>query len=96
MSTLQHTYTRSRQADWRDAAACLALDTNLFFPVGETGDAADQAVAAKAVCRGCPVRDECLAFAMATNQQAGIFGGLDEDERRSLRRRLARERRRAS
>jgi WhiB family redox-sensing transcriptional regulator len=81
---------------WRDDAACRSLDTNLFFPIGETGDAVHQTEAAKAICAVCPVQAECLEFAMSTNQQAGIFGGLNEHERRSLRRRRARQRRQAS
>lgn len=71
---------------WRSAAACRDVDTNLFFPAGDKGPAARQIEAAKAVCRACPVREECLAFAMAFYQEFGIWGGLTEDERRSLRR----------
>ncbi len=78
---------------WRQHAACRDMDTDLFFPNGETGDALEQAEAAKAVCARCPVREECLEFALVTNQQYGIFGGLTETERKSLRRRRARERR---
>jgi WhiB family transcriptional regulator, redox-sensing transcriptional regulator len=40
---------------------------------------------AKAVCRTCPVRVPCLDFAMATNQDAGVWGGTSEEERRALR-----------
>jgi len=71
---------------WRDQAACLDTDAALFFPVGTTGVAVDQIEAAKAVCRTCPVHDACLQFAFETNQEAGIWGGKDEDERRRLRR----------
>ncbi len=78
--------------DWRDRAACLHEDPDLFFPVGTTGPAIAQAEAAKAICRRCPVREECLEFAMRTGQAFGIWGGLTEEERRALRR--ARTRRR--
>jgi len=71
---------------WRDEAACLDTDANLFFPVGTTGNAVGQIEAAKDVCRRCPVQDACLQFAFETNQEAGIWGGKDEDERRRLRR----------
>ena len=82
---------------WRDQAACRHTDANLFFPAGSTGMAIDQIDAAKAVCRACPVQDACLRFAFVTNQEAGIWGGKDEDERRKLRKtwranRLARTR----
>lgn len=70
---------------WRDRAACRLTDANLFFPAGSTGSAIDQTEAAKAVCRSCPVQDACLRFAFETNQDAGVWGGKDEDERRRLR-----------
>jgi WhiB family redox-sensing transcriptional regulator len=41
---------------------------------------------AKAVCAACPVQIECLTFALETHQAYGIWGGCDEDERRTLRR----------
>jgi len=78
--------------DWRHAAACRDEDPELFFPIGNTGPAVQQIDAAKAVCRRCSVTQECLDWAMETGQDSGIWGGLDEDERRSLKRRLARAR----
>ena len=71
---------------WRLQAACRHTDPHLFFPVGSTGDAIGHIEEAKAVCRSCPVRELCLQFAFETNQEAGIWGGTDEDERRRLRR----------
>ena len=47
---------------------------------------------AKAVCRRCPVIDSCLAWALESGQDAGVWGGLSEDERRALKRRNARAR----
>ncbi len=78
---------------WRRAAACRDMETELFFPRGETGAPLEQTLAAKAVCAACPVRGACLEFAMGTRQEYGIFGGLTEQERRSLARRRARARR---
>jgi WhiB family redox-sensing transcriptional regulator len=77
---------------WRHQAACVDEDPELFFPVGTTGPAVAQAERAKAVCRVCPVAADCLDWALETSQDAGIWGGLDEEERRRLRR--ARQRRR--
>lgn len=71
---------------WRQDAECRDLDPNLFFPVGVTGAAVDQIAAAKGICAGCPVRSECLEFAITTNQEFGVWGGTSEDERRVLRR----------
>ena len=51
---------------------------------------------AKAVCRRCDVVDECLQWALETGQDAGVWGGLSEDERRALKRRNARLRARST
>jgi len=82
--------------DWRDSAACRDEDPELFFPVGTTGPAIVQIQAAKTVCRRCSVQEACLAWSLSSGQEAGVWGGLDEDERRSLKRRTARERARES
>ena len=85
-----------RGHDWRSNAACNDEDPELFFPVGSTGPALDQIAEAKKVCLRCEVREPCLEYAMATNQDAGVWGGLSEDERRSLKRKRQRRRRMAS
>lgn len=82
--------------DWRSRAACIDEDPELFFPVGTTGPAVVQIEEAKRVCARCEVREPCLEFALDTRQDAGVWGGLDEDERRSLRRKRQRSRRMAS
>lgn len=79
--------------DWRDDAACRDEDPELFFPIGTTGIAQEQVNAAKRVCARCPVQEECLEFSLASNQDAGIWGGLTEDERRTLKRSRQRRRR---
>ena len=78
--------------DWRHRAACRDEGPELFFPLGNTGPALLQIEEAKQVCRRCPVREECLAWALETGQDAGVWGGLSEDERRALKRRKARAR----
>lgn len=78
--------------DWRLKAACREEDPELFFPVGNTGPALLQVEEAKAVCARCPVTDECLQWALETHQDAGVWGGTGEDERRAMRRRRQRER----
>ncbi len=83
--------------DWRDLAACRDSEPNLFFPVGTTGPALDLIEEAKAICTECSVREECLMYALETNQESGVWGGYAEDERRRLRKRwLAERRKRAS
>src|ERR1700742_3059802 len=67
--------------DWRGRAACKDTDPELFFPVGTTGPAIDQIEAAKTVCVECEAKEPCLEFALATNQESGVWGATSEDER---------------
>lgn len=71
---------------WFADAACRGADHDLFFPEGATGPARAQSDQAKAICSRCPVTSRCLQFALDTGQHYGIWGGLDEHERRALRR----------
>ncbi|MYW00387.1 WhiB family transcriptional regulator [Streptomyces sp. SID3343] len=82
--------------DWRHASACRNEDPELFFPIGSTGPALLQIEEAKSVCRRCPVIERCLGWALESGQEAGVWGGLSEDERRALKRRAARNRARAA
>ncbi|MFE7245880.1 WhiB family transcriptional regulator [Streptomyces sp. NPDC057580] len=76
--------------NWRMHAACRDEDPDLFFPIGSTGPALVQTDEAKEVCRGCPVREQCLEWAMENGQDSGVWGGLGEAERRALKRRTRR------
>jgi WhiB family redox-sensing transcriptional regulator len=71
---------------WLDRAACRDVDPELFFTVGTGVLAERQVTRAKAVCRRCPVRAECLGWAQLHGQCDGVWGGLDADERRQVRR----------
>jgi WhiB family redox-sensing transcriptional regulator len=89
--------TRSRRPmDWRHRAICRDEDPELFFPVGTSGPALLQIAEAKTVCRRCPVVTECLTWALESGQDAGVWGGMSEDERRALKRRNARTRARTA
>jgi WhiB family transcriptional regulator, redox-sensing transcriptional regulator len=74
---------------WRKDAICRDTDPDLFFPVGSTGYALVQIDRAKQVCGECPVSQDCLQYAIDTNQDSGIWGGTSEEERRQIRRHLA-------
>jgi WhiB family redox-sensing transcriptional regulator len=76
--------------DWRQSALCREQDPELFFPIGTTGPAAVQVDEAKAICSRCAVVEPCLSWALDTGQDAGVWGGTSEDERRALKRRSAR------
>jgi len=69
---------------WQDLAACHGMDTNLFFPRENNGRSAagerDRMGAVKVICKECPVRLECLEFAI-DHGCTGIWGGMDAGER---------------
>ena len=75
---------------WRDDAACLGMDPDLFFP--PQGGATNGAEA-KQICGGCPVQAECLEYALKTRPVYGIWGGLNHNERWDV---IRERRRRAS
>ena len=77
---------------WRNRSACLDEIPELFVPIGNTGPALDQINEAKAVCGRCQVVDACLNWAIEHDQEAGVWGGHSEEERRALKRRNARVR----
>lgn len=68
---------------WAARASCAETDPETFFP--PHGDPATQA---RQICARCPVRDDCLAYALDADERFGIWGGLDPDERSKLRRKL--------
>ena len=61
--------------DWRHEAACREEDPEVFFPVGNTGPALAQIEEAKKICERCPVKEPCLAWALESGQDAGVWGG---------------------
>ena len=77
-----------RNPDWRDHADCRIQGINPegFFPSGTTGGHVLQAEQAKAFCRGCPVVESCARWAIDKHIEHGVWGGLDEDQRRHIRR----------
>jgi WhiB family transcriptional regulator, redox-sensing transcriptional regulator len=80
-----------RPDDWMSRAACLGIGPELFFPVGQSCAAQKQTRDAIRVCSHCEVRDDCLDYALDNAIDEGIWGGMDEDERRKLRKRNDRE-----
>ncbi|MFB4280805.1 WhiB family transcriptional regulator [Nonomuraea sp. MTCD27] len=77
---------------WQEDAACRGEDLVLFFgPEGERQPQKDMRERrAKTVCAGCPVRRECLTYALSRPEKYGTWGGLNEEERASERRRRMR------
>ena len=77
-------YATPAMPAWFARALCREVDPALFYP--EMGHN-EQAKAAKAVCRQCPVRATCLEFALSqpAAQDYGVWGATVERERRELR-----------
>jgi WhiB family redox-sensing transcriptional regulator len=75
---------------WRYDAKCRGVDTELFFPPRDKDQYADIANKAKAICNGkdgsppCPVKNECLTYAIESDEQHGIWGGLSHRERNAM------------
>ena len=76
-----------RDAAWQGRAACRGPIAKVFFPPSapESRTARETRESrAKAICRTCDVRRECLAYALEIAEPHGIWGGLSEVERRAL------------
>ena len=87
--------SQAAQPTWRVKARCRCDDAVHFYAPAQ-GETRDQRRvredAARALCGGCPVRAECLAYALDVQEPHGIWGGTDELERRRLLRgRVARQ-----
>lgn len=67
---------------WQADALCAQTDPEAFFP--EKGGSTREA---KKICALCPVRAQCLEYALKNDERFGIWGGLSERERRKLRKR---------
>ena len=80
------TTAASPLSDWGKDGLCRQVETEIFFPEGVGGAVTAAVQKAKKVCGSCPVRQECLAWAVRTGQRYGVWGGLSQDERRELAR----------
>jgi WhiB family redox-sensing transcriptional regulator len=77
--------------NWASRAACSDMDTDLFYPEASLDERkkgvwnpADYE-AARQVCLGCPVRPECYEYAMATEEEWGMWGGFTPEERKAMK-----------
>lgn len=72
---------------WSRRAACRGLERSLFYS-HDGAEPREQRVvrelSAKRVCMSCPVREDCLRDALSHHEPFGIWGGLNENERRAL------------
>ena len=74
---------------WQQTGACRSgVAAEDFYPPMHTERKHERLARerrAKSVCASCPVRDECLEHAIDVDERYGIWGGLNQDERRLLR-----------
>jgi WhiB family redox-sensing transcriptional regulator len=68
---------------WFEHAACRGLDPNIFF--AENAGKHNVYVAAIEICHSCPVKQDCLDYAIVTRQEHGMWGGMSERQRRRER-----------
>ncbi len=83
-------HKRQAPHPWKANGHCVGVDPALFYSEDRGAKGRADAAAARAICAGCPVRLECLAFALANGEEFGIWGGATERERRFMRRMLNR------
>ncbi len=72
---------------WQVKAACRGPQATVFFPPPQferKADRLERERRAKAICAECPSRQECLEYALEIREPHGIWGGLNESERREL------------
>jgi WhiB family transcriptional regulator, redox-sensing transcriptional regulator len=72
---------------WQVKAACRGPQAAVFFPPPQferKDEKLERESRAKAICATCAVRRPCLDYAIAIREPHGIWGGLNENERRQL------------
>ena len=83
---------------WQDGAACRGEDLLLFF--GADGERQPEREVrerkAKQICAACPVRTDCLDYAVSRPEKYGVYGGMAEEERGEYRRRCQRRKKDAA
>jgi WhiB family redox-sensing transcriptional regulator len=73
-----------KKGTWTDQAACRGTDTEIFYPANQ-----DEEAEALSICATCPVRAQCLDYAIFNRETYGIWGGMTPEQRRRIRRERA-------
>ena len=73
-----------KRGPWTEQAACRGIDTEIFYPTAPAEEAE-----ALSICATCPVRAQCLDYAIRNRETSGIWGGTTPEERRRRRRERA-------
>ncbi len=69
-------------SEWRNRGACRDKNPDWWFPERTQGPKGGDK--AKAICEACPVKVECLAWAVENDEAYGIWGGTTPAERRRM------------
>ncbi|MFE3638510.1 WhiB family transcriptional regulator [Streptomyces sp. NPDC059168] len=77
---------RPERTDWRDRAACVGEDPEVFFPLADFSAPGTEASLARAICRRCPVIVACRTWAIDQGEDDGIWGATTALQRRAIRR----------
>ena len=73
--------------EWQRQGLCRAGDSSVFFPPAHferKPEREAREARAKTICARCPVREECLSWALAIREPHGVWGGRSESERKQL------------
>ena len=73
-----------KKGAWTQEAACRGTDTEIFYPVTQ-----DEEAEALSICATCPVRAQCLDYAIRNREAYGVWGGMTPEQRRRIRRERA-------
>ncbi|MEV7246182.1 WhiB family transcriptional regulator [Streptomyces sp. NPDC093248] len=79
-------HPRPERSDWRDQAACIGEDPEVFFPLADFSAPGTEASLARAICRRCPVIIACRTWAIDQGEDDGIWGATTAVQRRAIRR----------
>lgn len=77
----------SPSTSWQAQGLCRAVDSSVFFPPPQFEHKPEREARekrAKAICGECPVRTECLDWALTTREPHGVWGGYAESERKQM------------
>lgn len=82
-------YAGALPGPWVYRAACAGLPSGIFYPDDSTDISPSRRAPwnpnrALAICRACPVRQECAEFALTTKERDGVWGGMSEAERNKI------------
>lgn len=67
--------------EWQEQARCRSTDPEIFHPSGRGSSSSP----AKRICKGCPVIEACLQYALDNDERHGVWGGLDQRQRKALK-----------